>query len=161
MMEQNVLTGDDSMLFGWEWRNYLDAKVSLAVYADPLLFAKPWATQSKPLQCLGYAASNPSTRLNWTQNIHMYIEFLKQEVIVYLTILYYYYRNGLPLLLKLWLTICWHWMSKSHTSKGIGCPGRHGPKNAARISLLRDEARRGLQANHQRITNVLVWRRTG
>jgi hypothetical protein len=43
--------------------------------------------------------------------------------------------------------------SKSHTRKGIGRPGRYGPENAARMSLLRGEARRGLQANHQRITN--------
>jgi hypothetical protein len=34
--------------------------------------------------------------------------------------------------------------------------GRHGPKNVARISLLRGEARRGLQANHQKITNMLA-----
>jgi hypothetical protein len=43
--------------------------------------------------------------------------------------------------------------SESHTRKGIGRPGRYGPKNAARISLLRAEGRRGLQANHQMITN--------
>jgi hypothetical protein len=37
--------------------------------------------------------------------------------------------------------------------KGIGCPGRYRAKKAARISLLRGEGQRGLQANHQRITN--------
>jgi hypothetical protein len=41
---------------------------------------------------------------------------------------------------------------KSHTRKGIGRPGRYGPKNAARMSLLRGETRGCLQANHQRIT---------
>jgi hypothetical protein len=57
---------------------------------------------------------------------------------------------------------CWRWMLfKSHTRKGIGRPGRYGPKNAVRISLFRGEERRGLQANHQRITNMLAWRRTG
>jgi hypothetical protein len=57
---------------------------------------------------------------------------------------------------------CWHrrW-SKSYTNKGLGRPGHHGPKNAARRLLFHGEERRGLQANHQRITNVLTWRRTG
>jgi hypothetical protein len=57
--------------------------------------------------------------------------------------------------------------SESHTRKGIGRPGRYGPKNAARMSLLRGETRRGLQANHQKITsrvyvtkNRLVFRQT-
>jgi hypothetical protein len=44
-------------------------------------------------------------------------------------------------------------LSKSHTRKGIGRPGRYGPENAARISLFHGEAWIGLQANHQRITN--------
>jgi hypothetical protein len=43
--------------------------------------------------------------------------------------------------------------SEKHTRKGIGRPGRFGPKHAARITLLHGEGRRGLQANHQRITN--------
>jgi hypothetical protein len=43
--------------------------------------------------------------------------------------------------------------SKSLTRKGIGRPGRYGPENAVRISLLRGEAWRCLQANHERITN--------
>jgi hypothetical protein len=58
-------------------------------------------------------------------------------------------------------------LSKSHTRKGIGRPGYYGPENAVRISLFRGEARRGLQANHQRITNrayvmknQLVFRQT-
>jgi hypothetical protein len=57
--------------------------------------------------------------------------------------------------------------SESHTGKDIGRLGRYGPKNAARMSLLRGETRRGLQANHQRITshayvmkNRLVFRQT-
>jgi hypothetical protein len=57
--------------------------------------------------------------------------------------------------------------SESHTRKGIGRPGRYGPKNTARMSLLRGETRRGLQANQQRITsrayvtkNWLVFRQT-
>ena len=45
--------------------------------------------------------------------------------------------------------------------KGIGRPGRYEPKNAAKISLLRGVARRGLQANHQRITIALTEQRTG
>jgi hypothetical protein len=56
---------------------------------------------------------------------------------------------------------------ESHTRKGIGRPGHHGPKNVARMSLLRGEARRGLQANHQRIIsrayvikNRLVFKQT-
>jgi hypothetical protein len=42
----------------------------------------------------------------------------------------------------------------NHTpARAFGRLGRHGLKNAAMISPLRGEARRGLQANHQRITN--------
>jgi hypothetical protein len=49
---------------------------------------------------------------------------------------------------------CWRQIwSESYTRKDIGRPGRYGPKNAARMSLLRSETRRGLQANHQSITS--------
>jgi len=37
--------------------------------------------------------------------------------------------------------------------QGLGRPGRYGLKNAARMSLFHGEEWRGLQANHQRITN--------
>jgi hypothetical protein len=57
--------------------------------------------------------------------------------------------------------------SESHTRKGIGHPGRYGLKNATRMSLLRGETQRGLQANHQRIIshtyvtkNRLVFKQT-
>jgi hypothetical protein len=57
--------------------------------------------------------------------------------------------------------------SESHNRKGIGRPGRYEPKNVARMSLLHGETRRGLQANHQRITsrayvmkNRLVFKQT-
>jgi hypothetical protein len=40
--------------------------------------------------------------------------------------------------------------------QGLGRSGRYGPKNAARISRLHGEERKCLQANHQRITNVLT-----
>jgi hypothetical protein len=40
--------------------------------------------------------------------------------------------------------------------QGLGCSGRHGPKNAATISIFHGKEWSGLQANHQRITNVLV-----
>jgi hypothetical protein len=44
----------------------------------------------------------------------------------------------------------------NHTPVGPWTPGPLRTKERSEISLFRGEERRGLQANHQRITNVLT-----
>jgi hypothetical protein len=48
----------------------------------------------------------------------------------------------------------------NQTLIGPWMPGCYGLKNVGRMSLFRGKERRGLQADHQKIINVLKWWRT-